>query len=314
MLLEYQTTEFDQNKSVKTILQREFQISNRFLTKLKLHQKILVNDTVAMINEIPPFHSKICVKIDFEEEDEIVPQEVPLEILYEDEYFLAVNKPANLVVHPCSYHPENTLANYIKAYLKNKKKIRPINRLDKGTSGIVLFAKNEYIQEQFKNLSPKPQKEYFVITYGKWEEKVGTISLPIARKAESLIEREVNFELGQESITHYQVLSEMTYENKEYSLLKVLLETGRTHQIRVHMSYYNHFLLGDTLYKEENVEAEKGEWDGILDRQALHAYSLQFRHPITKKEIKILAPLPNDMSDLLDRYFKVKIEKIVEFE
>lgn len=225
MLLEYKTTEYDQNKSIKAILQKEFQISNRFLTKLKINKKILINGQVAMVNDIPPCNSIIQVLIDFEETDEIIPQAGDIEILYEDDYFLAVNKPANIVVHPCSYHPDNTLANFVKAYLNNHKKIRPINRLDKGTSGVVLFAKNEYIQELFKNISPRPRKEYIVITYGKWDEKVGTISLPIARKPDSLIEREVNFEAGQESITHYKVIAEAVYKEAEISLLKVLLET-----------------------------------------------------------------------------------------
>lgn len=225
MLLEYKTTEYDQNKSIKAILKKEFQISNRFLTKLKLNKKILINGQVAMVNDIPPCGSIIKVLIDFEETDEIIPQEGDIEILYEDEYFLAVNKPANIVVHPCSYHPDNTLANFVKAYLNNYKKIRPINRLDKGTSGVVLFAKNEYIQELFKNISPRPKKEYIVITYGKWDEKEGTISLPIARKPNSLIEREINFEAGQESITHYKVIKEAVYKEAEISLLRVLLET-----------------------------------------------------------------------------------------
>lgn len=308
MILEYKTTENDEYKSIKAILQREFQISNRFLTKLKLHQKILINNQVAMVNDNPPCNSIITVSIDFEETDEITPQEGSLEILYEDDYFLAVNKPANIVVHPCSYHPNNTLANFVKAYLNNLKKIRPINRLDKGTSGVVLFAKNEYIQELFKNIDPKPQKEYIVIAYGKWKEKEGTISLPIARKPDSLIEREVNFEAGQESITHYKVLAESNYEAENISLLKVLLETGRTHQIRVHLSYLGHSLLGDTLYPKknliENTKVETQITDKLeLERQALHAYRLQFIHPITKKEIEIIAPLPKDLKSIIDTNF-----------
>lgn len=305
MTLEYRTTLFDQNKSVKTIIQREFQISNRFLTKLKLNQKILLNNQIAKVNEIPPLDSTILIKIDFEEDDDIISQPNDLEILYEDEYFLAVNKPADIVVHPCSFHPEKTLANYVKAYLNNKKKIRPINRLDKGTSGVVLFAKNEYIQELFKNLCPRPQKEYFVIAYGKWQERVGTISLPIARKPESLIEREVNFITGQESITHYEVIEESLINQHEIAILRVVLGTGRTHQIRVHMSHLGHPLLGDNLYigNQNNIDIN----NQLLTHQALHAYRLQFIHPITKEEINIIAPLPEDMKNVVNSYFKTKI-------
>lgn len=302
MTLEYKTTEYDENKSVKAILQKHFQISNRLMTKLKLNKKILVDGMNAWVNEVPPLGALIQVYIDFEEADDTIPQDGILEVLYEDEYFLAVNKPANMVVHPCSYHPDNTLANYVKAYLNCKRKIRPINRLDNGTSGVVLFAKNEYIQERFKNLKPKAEKEYFAIAYGVFENKKDTISLPIARKGDSLIEREVNFELGQESITHYEVIGEGTYNGKKISFLKILLDTGRTHQIRVHMSYLGHPLIGDSLYGEEagnrevnNIEAEGGE---NINRQALHASSLSFIHPITQENIKIVAPLPDDILNI----------------
>ena len=301
MTLEYQTTEYDQNKSVKDILKKQFQISNRLMTKLKLNQKIFVDNQVAWVNHIPPLGSLIKVIVDFEEEDNTIPQEGDLKILYEDEYFLAVNKPAHLVVHPCSYHPDHTLANYVKYYLNNKRKIRPINRLDNGTSGIVLFAKNEYIQEQFKSVNVNAEKEYLVITYGLFQEKKGTIDLPIARKAESLIEREVNFELGQKSVTHYEVIKEAVWEGKEVSLLKVILETGRTHQIRVHMSYTGHPLLGDTLYGKE-VEGE----NKVFTSQALHAYKLSFIHPITKKNITISASFPDNIEDFLKEIFKLK--------
>lgn len=297
MTFEYQTTENDENKSIKSILQKQFQISNRLLAKLKMQQKIQIDGKVAWVNETVKSGSIIQVFLDFEEEDEILPQDGKLEILYEDDSFLAVNKPAAMVVHPCSYHPDGTLANYVKAYLKNKKKIRPINRLDNGTSGIVLFAKNEYIQERFKTIEPPPQKEYLAIVYGTFEKKKGTISLPIARKPESLIEREVNFEKGQEAITHYEVLQEGEYRGEKISALKVLLETGRTHQIRVHMTYLGHPLVGDTLYFDARfLQKDTSKLSELnIERQALHASQLRFFHPITQKEIQIFAPLPQDL-------------------
>lgn len=289
MTLEYKITEFDQNMSVKSILKNKLNISNRLLAKLKLNKKIYVNDKVAFVNEVPSIGEMIYVYIEFDDEDnEIEAEKGDLEILYEDEYFLAVNKPAGMVVHPCSYHLNHTLSNYIKHYLNTNKKIRPINRLDKDTSGIVLFAKNEYVQELFKNMKEKPLKHYIAIVEGILDKKEGVLSFPIARKLESIIEREVNFEVGQEAITHYSVNKEGTVSKMPITILDVFLETGRTHQIRVHFSHIGHPLIGDTLYGKNSKEAGIG-------RQALHAYKLSFKHPITLNLVEITAPIPKDI-------------------
>ena len=296
MLLEYKISENEENLSVKDILKKKLKISNRLITKLKLNKKIFVDNDIAFVNDIPKVDSVVKVYIDFEEEDNTIPEEGNLEILYEDEYFLAINKPADMVVHPCSYHLNGTLANYVKYYLNTFKKIRPINRLDNGTSGIVLFAKNEYVQEAFKNLEIKPIKEYLAVVYGLFDKKEGTISLPIARKPNSIIEREVNFENGQESITHYTVIKEDKLYNIPISIIKVQLETGRTHQIRVHMSHLGHALVGDTLYIDKQVEAVFKENNVDISKdypsQALHAYKLTFIHPVTDKKVEIIAPVP----------------------
>lgn len=299
MTLEYKISENDENMTVKDILKKKLNISNRLITKLKLNQKIYINDKEAKINEIPSENSKVIVYIDFEEEDNTIPQKGNLEILYEDDYFLAVNKPADIVVHPCSYHLDNTLSNFVKYYLNNNKKIRPVNRLDNGTSGIVLFAKNEYVQELFKNLKEKPIKEYLALVYGVFEQKEGVISFPIARKPNSIIEREINIKEGQEAITHYKVLKEFNMLNYSVSLINVFLETGRTHQIRVHMSYLGHCLLGDTLYKDESEAERNKEISQVISRQALHAHRLIFKHPITSEKIEITAELPSDIKNLI---------------
>lgn len=302
MILKYEISSIDKNKSIKDILKREFGISNRLMTKLKLNKKILINDNIAMVNNVPCEGDIITIYIDFEEEDNTVPQKGDLEILYEDEYYVAVNKPSNIVVHPCSFHLDNTLANYIKYYLKNNKKVRPVNRLDNGTSGVVLFAKNEYVQELFKNLKEQPIKEYIAIVYEHFNDKKGTIELPIARRPNSIIEREVNIEAGQTAITHYEVLNETFYDDIPISIVKVLLETGRTHQIRVHMTYTGHPLLGDTLYTNELIKMKYGEKieeiGETFSSQALHAYKLEFKHPITKKNIQIIAELPKNIKML----------------
>lgn len=170
-----------------------------------------------------------------------------------------------------------------------KKKIRPVNRLDLNTSGVIVFAKCEYIQESLSKqmIDNTFKKEYLCIVEGIFDKKSGTINLPIDRKEGSIIERCIS-KNGQHSITHYEVLKE--YKEKNYSLVKCILETGRTHQIRVHMSAISHPLLGDTLY---------GTSSDLINRQALHSYIVSFIHPVTKKEIKFMAELPKDMRTLL---------------
>lgn len=168
-----------------------------------------------------------------------------------------------------------------------KKKIRPVNRIDKDTSGLVVFAKNEYVQEclirQMKTGDLK--KEYISIVEGYFENKKGVINAPIARKEDSIIERCVNA-TGSPSVTHYDVMEEIEINNIKISKVKCVLETGRTHQIRVHMAYIGHPLLGDDLY---------GGNTSLISRQALHSSKISFIHPITKQKVSYEALLPDDL-------------------
>lgn len=289
MDLEYKITN-NKYDNIKQVLKEEFHISDRLLKKLKLNHQIFLNYIPVNINysdlKIGDF---ISIVLDFEEEyDNIVPLKSNLNIIYEDNYLLVVNKPSNMPVHPSCNHFEDSLSNIVKYYfdcIGLKRKIRIVNRLDKDTSGIVIFAKNEYIQEaliqQMKNNTFK--KEYLAILNGILEKNSDTISAPIARKENSIIERCVNFETGDIAITHYDLIK--TIDNK-YSLVHFVLETGRTHQIRVHSAYIGHPILGDTLY---------GSSSNLINRQALHAQKVSFIHPITKKSIILEAPLPEDM-------------------
>lgn len=271
--------------TIAHLLRDKMNISARLLNKLKMNEKILVNDIPVFSNYIIHTNDLVKVNLEFEEQDYITPENIKLNILYEDEYFLAVNKPAGMVVHPSSNHLSGTLANGVKYYLNNVKKIRAINRLDRDTSGIVLFAKNEYIQELMIKYT-KIEKEYLAIADGILPEKHGIIDLPIARKEGSIMERCVSVE-GQRAITHYTVIQEI--QNK-FSIVKLKLETGRTHQIRVHLAYLNAPILGDTLYGNET---------NLIKRQALHAIKMSFTHPITNKFLEINAPLPNDIQNIL---------------
>ena len=275
MILKKKIEMTDNYVNLKELLKAYFNISDRLLLKLKKNSKILVNGKVENINSSISTGDLIQVLIDFEEDNSnIVPVKMDLNILYEDKAMFIINKSAGIPVHPSMDHFTDSLSNGVRYYFDSinlKKKIRPVNRLDKNTSGIVIFAKNEYIQEclvkQMKTGIFK--KEYIALCEGKFEKEKGIINAPIARKENSIIERCVK-EDGDIAITEYEVLE--YNENNNYSIVKCNLKTGRTHQIRVHLSYIGHPILGDTLY---------GNSSELVSRQALHAYRVEFIHPIT---------------------------------
>lgn len=285
-------------ETVKQLLKEEFQLSERLLLKLKSNEKIFRNGQIVSVHSPLLMNDTIEVFLDLSEDSSnIVPIEMNLNIIYEDDALLIINKEPGVPIHPSRAHYEDSLSNGISYYFNKiglKKKIRPVNRLDKDTSGIVIFAKNEYIQEclikQMKQQIFK--KEYLAIVEGLLQDKSGSICLPIARKAGSIIEREVPLDgNGDTAITHYSVLKEDFYSN--LSLLHIILETGRTHQIRVHFSYLSHPLLGDTLY---------GNSSNLIARQALHAYKITFVHPITKKIMEFSSPIPEDMQKIIPNF------------
>ncbi|WP_053956466.1 RluA family pseudouridine synthase [Inediibacterium massiliense] len=281
--------------SLKEILYNEMKLSSRLVRKLKSKKNILVNG-----NKIP-FHAILrkgdLVQVIMEEEaNQFEPEPISIEVVYDDVDLLIVNKHPGIVVHPTKGHPTGTMANAIVYYMQEKGehfKIRFINRLDRDTSGLIMIAKNPFVQQEISKQMQenKVEKIYVAVVAGKFKEKKGTINAPIGRVEPENIKREV-YEGGQESITHYEVIEEF----QDASLVKIKLETGRTHQIRVHMSYIGHPLIGDELYGIENKD--------FIGRQALHAQSLVFYQPRTNQKISVNSSIPEDMESLIKKLTK----------
>ena len=291
MKLTYVVTNSDE--SIKQILKNKFNMSDRFILKLKSSNSIYINGVPVFINyKIQVNDILTIIENSKEDSSNIVPNSnIKLNILYEDDFLLIVDKPSNLPVHPSILHYEDSLSNAVKYHFDKidlYKKIRPVNRLDKDTSGIVIFAKNEYIQEclvkQMKQNVFK--KKYLAVLSGILEKDSGTISAPIARKNDSIIEREIR-EDGDLAISHFKVLERFN----NMTLVEYTLETGRTHQLRVHSKYIGHPIVGDSLY---------GLQSPLISRQALHAYEVSFVHPINKEKMLIHSNLPDDIKRLVN--------------
>ena len=286
MILEYIVND-NKYQNINQILKQEFHISARLLHKLIVEKQVLLNNSVVDTRSSVVNGDIITVVLNFKEESEnIVPIQMNLDIIFEDNGLLIINKPAGIAVHPSILHYKDSLSNGVRFYFESiglKKKIRPVNRLDLNTSGLIIFAKNEYVQECLIQQMQCGilKKEYIALVNGHFDEPTGSINLPIARKDNSIIERCVSPD-GQEAITDYCVLKEYN----DYSVVKCSLKTGRTHQIRVHMSAIGHPLLGDTLYGVES---------NLINRQALHSYRICFVHPISKENLEFICDLPDDM-------------------
>lgn len=224
--------------------------------------------------------------------EKIPPVKLPLDIIYEDEDLLVINKPADMPIHPSLNNYENSLANALAWYFAKQNKpfvFRCINRLDRDTSGLTIVAKHMLSGGILSSMVAERaiHREYLAIVRGHITPENGTIDAPIGRKGDSIIERQIDYVNGERAITHYTM---QEYKNG-HSLLSIHLETGRTHQIRVHMKHIGFPLIGDYLY---NPDME------CMNRQALHSHHLQFTHPITGESMDFTAPLPLDMQRVLE--------------
>ncbi|MDF2567066.1 MAG: RluA family pseudouridine synthase [Oscillospiraceae bacterium] len=284
--LEYHIAAVDHGRKVEDFLRKEKGFSGALIRKLKLSRKniSLNGEHIRMIDKLSQGD---VLTIILEDEAKAFPNhDLFAPIVYEDDDVMIFDKPANMPVHPSIKHRMDTLANVFWAYCEKTNQalmFRPINRLDRDTTGLCVVAKNGLCASK---LSGTLYKEYTAVCCGVLPDPKGTIDAPIARKGESIITREVS-PLGQRAVTHYQVIS----HNEKYTLLKILLETGRTHQIRVHFSFIGHSLAGDEMYGGSLCD---------IPRHALHCSLVRFAHPVTNKVIEISCPLPKDMKSLVE--------------
>lgn len=288
----YVAAKEDEGKRVDTVLKRRLGVSSSLLRELKLNGKIKINQKPCISIDLLCEGDVLTADVTEDAVSEnIVPRNIPLDIVYEDEFILIVNKPKNMSVHPSHGNFDNTLANGVIYYWKERgenHKFHAVNRLDKDTSGLCIIAKNRFahgvLSEETKTNILK--KRYAAVAEGIIEQDEGTIKKPIKRAQEGIIKR-VTASDGKAAVTHYKVLA----RKNERTLLDIFLETGRTHQIRVHFSDMGHPLVGDWLYgNEEENEETKGH--------LLCAYYVEFCHPKTKEFMSFSVPFPREIKSL----------------
>lgn len=296
-ILEKKVDNVAEGTKLREYLKREMGISTRLIRSASIQKRIFVNDEVVKMNRVIKSGEIIKIDLEKEESQNIAPEKIDIEIVYEDEDILVVNKKPFMVVHPTKTYQSGTLANGVINYFMESNQnciVRLVSRLDMNTSGLIIIAKNQFSHGMLsKAMSEnKVEKRYLAIAHGIFKEKQGTIDKPIYRPEgiENGTRRIVD-ERGQRSITHYKVVEEFG----DSSLVECKLETGRTHQIRVHLSHLGHPIYGDVLYGDGDNEGH------LIERQALHAYGLDFKSPRTEKELSLRAELPDDMKELMEK-------------
>lgn len=289
ILITYTLQPEDEGKKFEQILFRRFHLSRKLLQKIKTGENAWADGQFVFLNTRGRAGQTLVIRLFEQESSTVRGENLPLNILYEDDLFLAVNKPAGQVVHPTSGYFSGTLANAVVGYWEkngDSRPFRPIFRIDKDTSGIVLIALNRFAHQQLSRI--EAEKKYLGLVTGSFPYHEGLIDSPIRLRPGSRIVREIH-PAGQPAGTIYKTLQRF----KDYSLLEFTLLTGRTHQIRVHCRSMGHPLLGDEIYGGDRT---------LISRQALHSYSYSFIHPLKNRRIIIQAPLPDDIESLLKNH------------
>ena len=277
-------------------------ISRTAVKRLIEENKIRVNGNVSKPSYEVKTGDLIQIEEDVPKESHIIAQEIPVDVIYEDNDILVINKPKGMVVHPGNGNPDGTLANAVMGLCGDTLsgiggEIRPgiIHRLDKDTSGIIVIAKNDKahidISNQIKNRTTS--KKYIALVRGQIKEDEATINMPIGRSLKDRKKMSVRKD-GKEAITHFKVLKRYP----DYTLLELKIDTGRTHQIRVHMSEIGHPVVGDYIYSN-------GKNPFNVTGQMLHAKTIEFVHPTTKDKVKFEAPIPKYFQDVLEYLDKI---------
>lgn len=297
--LEKNVSDQYEGATIREFLKEELGLSSRLIRRSAIEKRILVNKEPVKMRYILHSGDLVQIKLQSEESQNITPEKMDIDIVYEDEDILVVNKRPYMVVHPTKSYQSGTLSNGVLYYFKETNQnciVRLVSRLDMNTSGLIIIAKNQFAHMALSKEMEKNnlEKRYLAIVHGNLEKKEGTIDAPIYRPdGEEFGTMRIVDERGQRSITHYKVIE--SFNNAD--LVECLLETGRTHQIRVHMKHLGHPIYGDSLYGYEGDEE-------LIPRQALHAYGLDFASPKTKERLSLRAKLPEDMEKLLKKVGK----------
>ncbi len=273
-------------------------LSRSYIQKLIKDEHVLVNDKVVKANYRVKEDDEVCFYLPKSVEPEILPQDIPLDVLYEDEDVIIVNKPKGMVVHPAAGHYKDTLVNGLLFHCKNSLSgingvMRPgiVHRIDMNTTGSLIVCKNDlahnHIAQQLKDHSIN--RKYHALVYGVLKDDLGTIDKPIGRSDADRKKMAINAKNGRNAVTHYKVLKRF----EKYTYIECSLETGRTHQIRVHMASIGHPILGDDVYSGRSCPFK-------LEGQTLHAKTIGFIHPRTGEYVEFDAPLPHYFIHLLD--------------
>ena len=292
--------------------------SRTFLQKLVKEGAVLVNGHTVKSSYDIQKGDLISVRVPVLEESKIVPEDIPIDIVYEDDYLMLINKPYDMVVHPAGRHHCGTVVNALAFHCQNLSQVNGplkagiVHRLDRDTSGIMLTIKSDAVHSQiamqFEKRSVK--KEYLAVVEGEVMFDSDEISLPIARHIIDSQKMAVRHDIGKEAVSIYEVVERF----RGYTLVKVMPKTGRTHQIRVHMRAIGHPVVADFMYSSQEScylsdllqkEREEGELP-IIDRQALHAHRIEFFHPIQNKKMEFEVDLPEDISALVNALREIR--------